>query len=117
MDFLRLVRQKGLIPPEFLQVSPNWKDLASDVSLLEWRAAKSVEARSEDEAKDEVDSSSDRRVARAVTEAYVAKQVLGLIDALPQHFSTTNAIILRSLYELVCLPHCIWNQGECSWST
>lgn len=101
MDFLRLIRQRN--PPEYLRVTSNWKDLAFSISLLEWRAAKNVEARAEDDARNEVDASSDRRVARAVTDAYVAKQVLGFIGATSQRFSATNTSILTSLFKLVSL--------------
>ena len=105
MNFLRLVRMKGSIPPKSLQSISSWKDLTSAIALLEWRAAKIVEARAEAEAMNEVDSGSDQRVARAVTEAYVAKQVAGFVSVLPRYFSETSAAILKTLFELVCGHH------------
>ena len=97
MDFLRLIRHRGSLP-NLLSGWSNWK---TAILVLEWRAAKIVEDRVEAEERRVVDASSDQRVARAVTECYVAKQVASFIDDLPANFSNTSVGVLKSLFTLV----------------
>lgn len=71
------------------------------VQALEWRAARAVEAYASLNTKGEIDASADKRVCRAVTEAFVAGQVSEMIDVLP--FGDPTKTIVSSLLRLVRL--------------
>lgn len=102
MGFLRLVRRRAALPNNAVRTTPDWGNWTTAVSVLEWRAAKIVEDRADAEARKEVDSNSDQRTARAITEAYVAKQVTMFIESIPRHLPEASGRILKALFKLVC---------------
>ncbi|KAI0830358.1 acyl-CoA oxidase [Trametes gibbosa] len=76
-----------------------WKDPHTSILVLEKRAAAMVEERARH--RDEPDASSDYRVARAVTEAFVSVQVGKIIRALEETVGgRREANALRTLYLL-----------------
>ncbi|KAH9851253.1 acyl-CoA oxidase [Lenzites betulinus] len=75
-----------------------WKDPRTSISLLERRAAAMVKERAQH--RNEPDASSDYRVARAVTEAFVAVQVGDIIRTVEGTMPTQEAAVLRTLYLL-----------------
>ncbi|KAI5121476.1 hypothetical protein M0805_003932 [Coniferiporia weirii] len=81
--------------------APLWTDWHVPILVLELRAARAVEERFIAQALEEVDASSDHRVSRAVTEAYVAVQVGEMIRTLP--LSEESASIVKTLLKLYLL--------------
>ncbi|KAG6876143.1 hypothetical protein C0992_000694 [Termitomyces sp. T32_za158] len=76
--YLRLLLSSQPAP---LSVSTEeWKNPATAIALLEWRAALVV--RDHAKTKDESDASANQRVSKAVTDAFVAAQVGKIIDGL-----------------------------------
>ena len=76
-----------------------WGNPQTAIELLERRAACMVRERAKHAS--DPDASSDRRVARAVTDAFVAAQVGEIIRGLEQSVGGKEAAILRKLYTLV----------------
>lgn len=81
--------------------APDWTDWRVVVEVTEWRAARTVQARAIAQQTGSVDASSDQRVSRAVTEAYVATQVGEMIRSLSREGLGDSEVILRSLLHLV----------------
>ncbi|KAF7307878.1 Acyl-coenzyme A oxidase [Mycena kentingensis (nom. inval.)] len=76
--YLRLLLDKQLLPPELSPAS--WRDAATAILLLEWRAALLVNEAAQTAT--EPDATLTQRVSRAVTEAFVAGQVGGMLSSL-----------------------------------
>lgn len=55
--------------------APDWTDSQVVINILEWRAARAVQAHAVSQKSDTTDAGSNQRVSRAVSEAYVAAQV------------------------------------------
>lgn len=88
--------QAGSVTPCHAKI--DWEDMSACVTLLEWRAALSVQATAQGH--DSGDASAEHRVAFAVTEAFIARRVLECVQTLqvPQR----DAKILGTLLNLVC---------------
>jgi acyl-CoA oxidase len=95
--YLRLLSSNSSPPPV---KASTWYDVSTVVLLLEWRAALTVKNFTQTQAKGDVDASVNQRVAKAVTEAFVAVQVGEMISdlfALPSE----DAKVIGRLYRLV----------------
>lgn len=93
--YLRLLLEPSSQPPDLSESS--WKDPATSILLLEWRAAFLVRAHSQ--TADEPDASVNQRVSKAVTEAFVASQVDKTIASLS--LPARSAQPVHALYLLV----------------
>ncbi len=82
--------------------SLKWHDPQSVVSLLEKRAAATVQERAKH--LHDPDASVDQRVSRAVTDAFVAAQVGDFVKSLEETVGGKEAVVLRKLYNLVRSP-------------
>jgi acyl-CoA oxidase len=91
--YLRLL-VKGS-PPSFTDSS--WKDPAVAVLLLEWRATLIVQDLARNQGNP--DASANQRASKAVTEAFVATQIVQLIRDLP--LTDKDKIVVGDLYRLV----------------
>ena len=78
--------------------SVNWSDASTLINLLEFRAAKIVDARARG-GEASVDASSDQRVSRAVTDAFVAVEIGKMIRKLP--LEGYDRVVLEKLLRLV----------------
>lgn len=76
-----------------------WDDPQTSILLLEWRAAHIVRARAEHA--DDPDASTDQRVSRAVSEAFIAAQVGEMLASSP--LKGDEARVVALLFKLVCL--------------
>nr|GAT48801.1 peroxisomal oxidase [Mycena chlorophos] len=99
--YLRLLLEKNPAPPQLTAAS--WNDHTVPILILEWRAALLVNEAAQ--TAKEPDSTLTQRVSRAVTEAFVAGQVGGMIAALPTKpgLSPKEVDVLRKVYLLYLL--------------
>ena len=77
-----------------------WHDISAIVLLLEWRAALMVKNFVQTQARGDVDGNVNQRLARAVTEAFVAVQVGEMINNLTA-LPSQEAKVVGRLYKLV----------------
>ncbi|KAF9234866.1 acyl-CoA dehydrogenase/oxidase C-terminal [Melanogaster broomeanus] len=97
-NYLRLL--KGDSPKRPMISESTWQDPRAIIHLLEWRAALAVQNYAQ--TADDPDASINQRLAKAITEAFVATQVGEMIadlNSLPQ----SGARALRDLYHLYLL--------------
>ncbi|OSD00704.1 peroxisomal oxidase [Trametes coccinea BRFM310] len=91
-----------LVDRETISSSPrtpgSWEDPKASIVMLEKRAAAMVAERARH--LHDPDAGSDHRVARAVTDAFVAAQVGEIIDSLSDTVGAQEATVLRKLYLL-----------------
>jgi len=94
--YLRLLSANNSRP---LVTATTWHDVSAVVLLLEWRAALMVKNFVQTQAKGEADANINQRLAKAVTEAFVAVQVGEMINrtTLPSE----DAKVVGRLYRLV----------------
>jgi len=96
--YLRLLlKGSGGLPSH---ADSSWKDPAFAVLLLEWRAALIIQERARNQSSP--DASSNQRVSKAVTEAYVATQVAQMIQNL--ELLDKEKRVVADLYHLVSEP-------------
>ncbi|KAJ7718945.1 peroxisomal oxidase [Mycena metata] len=98
-QYLRLLRDKNLIPPEL--DSTSWSHPATAILLLEWRAALLVNESAQ--TLSEPDATLTQRVSRAVTEAFVAARVGEMIDSLKSALKQREAEVVGKVYLLYLL--------------
>jgi acyl-CoA oxidase len=99
--YLRLLSSNSSPPPV---TASTWHDVSTVVLLLEWRAALMAKNFTKTQTKGDIDANVNQRLAKAVTEAFVAVQVGEMISnliALP----TEDARVIGRLYRLVSLYH------------
>ncbi|KAG6872455.1 hypothetical protein C0995_009615, partial [Termitomyces sp. Mi166 len=97
--YLRLLLPNQTAPSS---ISPeSWNDPNTSIALLEWRAAHLV--REHAQTKSQPDASANNRVARAVTEAFVAAQVGKIIDGLSAEFKGETLAVAKRLFMLYLL--------------
>jgi acyl-CoA oxidase len=99
--YLRLLSSNSSPPPV---TASTWHDVSTVVLLLEWRAALMAKNFTKTQTKGDVDANVNQRLAKAVTEAFVAVQVGEMISnliALP----TEDARAIGPLYRLVSFYH------------
>lgn len=77
-----------------------WQDYAAIIHLLEWRAALAVQSAVRNAY--QPDAGINRRLSKAITEAFVATQVGNMVSDLNQ-LPQNEARALGDLYLLVCL--------------
>lgn len=99
--YLRFLHNKGCDVQMTIFEAPDWADWKLVVEVMEWRAARAVQARAIAQQIESIDASSYQRVSRAVTEAYVATQVGEMIRSLSREGLGDSEVILRSLLHLV----------------
>ena len=95
--YLRLLLDKNLLPPELSPAS--WKQPATPILLLEWRAALLVHESAQTIG--EPDASATQRVSRAVTEAFVAARVGEMIQGVGNTLKLREADVVKKVYLLV----------------
>jgi acyl-CoA oxidase len=98
--YLRLLSTTSEPPPQV--TASTWHDIHSVVLLLEWRAAFMVKNFTQTPAGRDVDASVNQRLAKAVTEAFVAAQVGEMINNL-SNLPWEDAKVVGSLYRLYLL--------------
>lgn len=98
--YLRLLSTTGEAPPQV--TASTWHDVQSVVLLLEWRAALMVKNFTQTPANGDVDASVNQRLAKAVTEAFVAAQVGEMINNLA-NLPSEDAKAVGCLYRLYLL--------------
>ncbi|KAG1733523.1 acyl-CoA dehydrogenase/oxidase C-terminal [Suillus lakei] len=98
--YLRLLSTAGEVPPQV--TGSTWHDVHSVVLLLEWRAALMVKNFTQTQASGDVDASVNQRLAKAVTEAFVAAQVGEMINNLTI-LPSEDAKVVGCLYRLYLL--------------
>ncbi|KAI0651075.1 acyl-CoA oxidase [Trametes meyenii] len=96
--YLRLVAQGQLTPGVRSATADAWEDPKTAILILEKRAAAIVAERARHQG--DPDASSDQRVARAVTDAFVAVQVGQIVDSLDGQFGGKDVVVLKKLYLL-----------------
>ncbi|KAF8882820.1 acyl-CoA oxidase [Infundibulicybe gibba] len=96
-NYLRCLLEPHLRLPSSETIS--WTDPATCIQILEWRAALVVREHAQNIS--DPDASVYQRVSKAVTEAFVAAQVGGMLKDLPSH--EPEARVLRSVYLLYLL--------------
>ncbi|KAI0673208.1 acyl-CoA oxidase [Trametes maxima] len=96
--YLRLIVQGQLAPDVQSATAGGWEDPKTAILILEKRAAAMVAERARHQG--DPDASSDQRVARAVTDAFVAVQVGQIIHSLEGHLGERNVAVLKKLYLL-----------------
>ncbi|KAH9886690.1 acyl-CoA oxidase [Cubamyces lactineus] len=92
--YLRLLTETSPLPQD-------WADPQTSILLLERRAAAMVQDRARHA--EDPDASSDQRVARAVTDAFVGAQVGEIIRDLEKTVGGREASVLRNVYLLYLL--------------
>ncbi|KAG1807865.1 peroxisomal oxidase [Suillus subaureus] len=98
--YLRLLSTTGEAPPQV--TASTWHDVQSVVLLLEWRAALMVKNFTQTPANGDVDASVNQRLAKAVTEAFIAAQVGEMINNLA-NLPSEDAKAVGCLYKLYLL--------------
>ncbi|KAG2355129.1 peroxisomal oxidase [Suillus spraguei] len=98
--YLRLLSTTSEAPPQV--TASTWQDVRSVVLLLEWRAALMVKNFTQTPASADVDASINQRLAKAVTEAFVAAQVGEMINNLAV-LPSEDAKVVGYLYRLYLL--------------
>ncbi|KAG2354563.1 peroxisomal oxidase [Suillus spraguei] len=98
--YLRLLSTTSEAPPQV--TASTWQDVRSVVLLLEWRAALMVKNFTQTPASADVDASINQRLAKAVTEAFVAAQVSEMINDLAI-LPSEDAKVVGCLYRLYLL--------------
>lgn len=98
--YLRLLFTTSEAPPQV--TASTWHDVHSIVLLLEWRAALMVKNFTQTPADVDVDASVNQRLAKAVTEAFVAAQVGEMISNLAT-LPSEDAKVVGCLYRLYLL--------------
>lgn len=98
--YLRLLSTTSEAPPEV--TASTWHDVQSVVLLLEWRAALMVKNFTQTPASGDVDANVNQRLARAITEAFVAAQVGEMINNLT-NLPSEDARVVGCLYRLYLL--------------
>lgn len=78
--YLRYLVDTPTLPP--LTAADTWRNAHTAVLLLELRAALVVHEHARNVGTGDTDASANQRVSRAVTEAFVAVQVQGMIESL-----------------------------------
>ena len=102
--YLRLLSTDSS-PPTF--TPSTWHDISAIVLLLEWRAALMVKNFVQTQARGDVDGHVNQRLARAVTDAFVAMQVGEMINNLTVLPSQEPKVVGR-LHKLVgCYIRCL----------
>lgn len=100
--FIRLLHEGGVDALDIVFETMDWKDWRSIIKAFEWRAARAVQARAVAQGTKTVDASSDQRLSRAVSEAYVTTQVGEMINSLSlEGLDKESSTILKSLFHLV----------------
>jgi acyl-CoA oxidase len=94
--YLRLL--KGDAPGRPVISESTWQDSGAIVHLLEWRAALAVQNFAQ--TANEADAGTNQRLAKAITEAFVATQVAEMIAGL-RGLPQTEARVIGDLYHLV----------------
>jgi hypothetical protein len=97
--YLRLLIQPGVQPPELNDFS--WRDPSIAALLLEWRAARMVYEHAQTST--EPDATVSQRVSKAVTEAFIASQVLEILKNLSLPDESGKAV--GTLYLLASSLH------------
>ncbi|OJA14153.1 hypothetical protein AZE42_09596 [Rhizopogon vesiculosus] len=97
--YLRLLSANSTPAPV---TASTWHDVSSVVFLLEWRAALMVKNFTQTQGKAEVDANINQRLAKAVTEAFVAVQVGEMINNLTT-LPSEDANVVGRLYRLYLL--------------
>lgn len=95
-QYLRVFLPGHSQPPS---INAKWDDPQTAILLLEWRAALSVKAYATHH--EDSDASIDRRVSKAITEAFVASQVGEMLKTLQDKLPGREAQVLRRLFTLV----------------
>lgn len=98
--YLRLLSTTSEAPPQV--TASTWHDVRSVVILLEWRAALMVKNFTQTQASGDVDANVNQRLARAITEAFVAAQVGEMINNLT-NLPSEEARVVGCLYRLYLL--------------
>ncbi|KAG1777940.1 peroxisomal oxidase [Suillus placidus] len=98
--YLRLLSATSEAPPQV--TATTWHDVHSVVLLLEWRAALMVKNFTQTPANGDVDANVNQRLAKAVTEAFVAAQVGEMINNLAV-LPSEDARVVGCLYRLYLL--------------
>lgn len=98
--YLRLLSTTSGAPPQV--TASTWHDVRSVVLLLEWRAALMVKNFTQTPASGDVDANVNQRLARAITEAFVAAQVGEMINNLT-NLPSEDARVVGCLYRLYLL--------------
>lgn len=98
--YLRLLSATSEAPPQV--TASTWHDVRTVVLLLEWRAALMVKNFTQTSASGDVDASVNQRLAKAVTEAFVAAQVGEMISNLAV-LPSEDAKVVGCLYRLYLL--------------
>lgn len=98
--YLRLLSTTSEAPPQV--TASTWHDVRSVVLLLEWRAALMVKNFTQTPASGDVDANVNQRLARAITEAFVAAQVGEMINNLT-NLPSEDARVVGCLYRLYLL--------------
>jgi len=98
--YLRLLSTTSEAPPQV--TASTWHDVHSVVLLLEWRAALMVKNFTQTPASGDVDANVNQRLARAITEAFVAAQVGEMINNLT-NLPSEDARVVGCLYRLYLL--------------
>ncbi|KAG2052587.1 peroxisomal oxidase [Suillus hirtellus] len=98
--YLRLLSTTSEAPPQV--TASTWHDVRSVVLLLEWRAALLVKNFTQTPASEDVDANVNQRLARAITEAFVAAQVGEMINNLT-NLPSEDARVVGCLYRLYLL--------------
>ncbi|KAG2344190.1 peroxisomal oxidase [Suillus weaverae] len=98
--YLRLLSATSEAPPQV--TATTWHDVHSVVLLLEWRAALMVKNFTQTPASGDVDANVNQRLAKAVTEAFVAAQVGEMINNLAV-LPSEDAKVVGCLYRLYLL--------------
>ncbi|KAG2145428.1 peroxisomal oxidase [Suillus bovinus] len=98
--YLRLLSTTSEAPPQV--TASTWHDVRSVVLLLEWRAALMVKNFTQTPASGDVDASINQRLAKAVTEAFIAAQVGEMINNLT-NLPSEDARAVGRLYRLYLL--------------
>ncbi|KAJ7226961.1 peroxisomal oxidase [Mycena pura] len=97
--YLRLLLVKNLLPPELSPAS--WKQPATTILLLEWRAALLVHESAQTIG--QPDTLATQRVSRAVTEAFVAARVGEMIQGVGNTLKPREADVVKKVYLLYLL--------------
>jgi acyl-CoA oxidase len=108
--YLRLLFTTSEAPPQV--TASTWHDVHSIVLLLEWRAALMVKNFTQTPADVDVDASVNQRLAKAVTEAFVAAQVGEMISNLAT-LPSEDAKVVGCLYRLVSCYLCHCKRSDC----
>ncbi|KAG2145426.1 peroxisomal oxidase [Suillus bovinus] len=98
--YLRLLSTTSEAPPQV--TASTWHDVRSVILLLEWRAALMVKNFTRTPASGDVDASINQRLAKAVTEAFIAAQVGEMINNLT-NLPSEDARAVGCLYRLYLL--------------